>query len=130
MSAWPVNDNELHVLVHWISNVGLTKRNKTDIGRVLRAENWKSLRARYGYYSYPKAPSYHFSTPREGVQSWGGKPFDPFDPNTALKLVRFYDYQSCETFAYEGTQAWKWMRRLEKYLLTEGGATYPYEKVS
>jgi len=117
MSAWPVSDREIDCLVHWIDVFGLTKRTRTDIGRELRGENYKSLRCRYGWYrpEYQKAPAYHYTPP----SSHGN--YDPFDKDQALKMVHFYSYQSCEhEGAWEKSQSYRWMKRLESMLEAMG----------
>lgn len=124
MSAWPVPDKDIDLLAHWVVGLGITKRDKTSVGKELRAENYKSLRARYGWHSeYQKAPAYRFRTP-EAMPVSTRKPYgyDPYDKDQALKTVRFYDYQTCEHNTYECSQAWRWMRRLERYLTDECGA--------
>jgi len=121
MSAWPVSDREIDCLVHWIDALGLTKRTPDSIGRELRAENYKSLRARYGYYDmdYRKAPAYFYSPPQSGERH--GNDYDPYDKDQALKMVRFYSYQSCEhEGAWEKSQSYRWMQKLEKALISLG----------
>jgi hypothetical protein len=119
MSAWPVPDKDIDLLAHWICGLGLTTRSKTSVGRELRGENYKSLRARYGWYAdeYRKAPAYHFTMPKVNE----AKGYDPFDQDQALKTVHFYDYQSCEHGErYRMSQSYRWIKRLEKYLETNG----------
>jgi hypothetical protein len=117
MSAWPVNDREIDCLAYWISTLGLSKRDKTSIGRELRKENYRSLRARYGWYrpEYQKAPAYHYAFPVRNGQ------YDPFDVDQALKMVHFYSYQSCEhEQAWMKSQSYRWMQKLEAALLEHG----------
>jgi hypothetical protein len=87
MSAWPVSDREIDCLAYWISTLGLSKRDKTSIGRELRKENYRSLRARYGWWrdEYQKAPTYHYTEPRSTAKN--GVTYDPYDLDQALKLV-------------------------------------------
>lgn len=121
MSAWPVSDREIDCLAYWISALGLSKRTPTSIGRELRSENYKSLRARYGWYykEYQKAPAYHYTEPRSNANN--GKTYDPYDFDQALKMVHFYDYQSCEHGeAWENSQSYRWMKRLEDMLIKMG----------
>jgi hypothetical protein len=120
MSAWPVPNKDIDCLAYWISLLGLSKRDETSIGRELRAENYKSLRARYGWYAseYQKAPAYHYTMPRSSAA--GGKTYDPYDLGQALKTVHFYDYQSCEHSGWEGSQSYRWCQKLEKYLEIQG----------
>jgi len=117
MSAWPVSDKDIDCLAYWIAFLDISKRNPTSIGRELRAENYKSLRARYGWYAseYQKAPAYHFSSPKPTKSG-----YDPFDLGQALKTVHFYDYQSCEHFGWDKSQSYRWMQKLEKYLEIQG----------
>jgi hypothetical protein len=119
MSAWPVSDREIDCLVYWISTLRFSKRTPDSIGRELRAENYKSLRARYGWYykEYQKAPVYHYTVPRANES----KGYDPFSIDQALKMVHFYDYQSCEhEGAWEKSQSYRWMKRLEDMLISMG----------
>jgi hypothetical protein len=120
MSAWPVSDREIDCLAYWIYLRGISKRSLTSIGKELRAENYKSLRARYGYYSeYQKAPKYEYHTPVAGHRY--GKDYDPFDIDQALKMVSFYSYQSCEhEGAWEESQSYRWMMKLKNDLITMG----------
>lgn len=122
MSACLLIKQEIDMLVYWISMTNISNADVDNIGKILWSENYKSIRARYGDYDwhgrYVKRPPYHYSTPK-AVPTITGV-FDPYNKNQALKMVRFYDYQTCETYAYEGTQAWKWMRKLEDYLVRLG----------
>jgi len=119
MSAWPVSDREIDCLAYWIYLRGISKRDLTSIGKELRAENYKSLRARYGYSEYPKAPKYVYHTPEAGQRH--GKDYNPFDVDQALKMVHFYSYQSCEhEGAWEKSQSYRWMQKLEQSLIDLG----------
>lgn len=121
MSAWPVSNSEIDCLAYWISTLGISKRDKTSIGRELRGENYKSLRARYYRPEYQKAPTYHFTFPTRNGN------YDPFDVDQALKMVHFYDYQSCEhAGAWEKSQSYRWMKKLES-ILVERGADWQRE---
>ena len=117
MSAWEVSNTEIDCLAYWIGHLSLSKRTRTDIGKELRAENYKSLRARYGYYGdrYRKAPSYNYTPPKAMDK------YDPYDIDQAAKMVHFYSYQSCEhEGAWEKSQSYRWMKRLEDALATMG----------
>lgn len=117
MSAWPVSDREIDCLTYWISAYNLSKRMPDSIGRELRAENYKSLRARYGWYykEYQKAPAYHYTVPRATDK------YDPYNLDQVLKMVSFYSYQSCEhEGAWEKSQSYRWMRRLIGLLELQG----------
>lgn len=119
MSAWSVSDSEIDCLAYWIKAIGISKRTHDSIGRELRSENYKSLRARYGYWrdEYRKAPAYHYTEPRSTAKN--GVTYDPYDLDQALKMVHFYDYQSCEHGeAYTKSQAYRWMQKLEDHLTT------------
>jgi hypothetical protein len=122
MSAWPVSDREIDCLAYWISplGLGLSKRTPESIGKELRAENYKSLRARYGYYSeYQKAPKYTFHRPEPSTSRRGD--YNPYNIDQILKMVHFYDYQSCEHWgAWEKSQSYRWMKRLEEILIEQG----------
>lgn len=115
MSAWPVSDREIDCLVYWITTLNLSKRTPDSIGKELRAENYKSLRARYGWYAeeYRKAPKYAYRTPEAGNRY--GKDYDPYDIDQALKMVHFYDYQTCEHDTYQKSQSYRWMNKLEHH---------------
>jgi hypothetical protein len=119
MSAWPVSDREIDCLAFWIWDLGISKRTPTSIGRELRGENYKSLRARYGWYraEYQKAPAYYFTIP----QANPAKGYDPYNMDQVLKMVHFYDYQSCEHEGrWEQSQSYRWMQRLEAILVEQG----------
>jgi hypothetical protein len=127
MSAWPVSNAEIDCLVYWIKAFDLSKRTPDSIGKELRAENYKSLRARYGWYAeeYRKAPKYVYRSPETGTRH--GKDYDPFSPDQALKMVHFYDYQTCEHGeAYKKSQSYRWMEKLEN-ILTLTGADWQRE---
>ena len=127
MSAWPVSDAEIDCLVWWIKNLGMSKRDNDSIGRELRSQNYRSLRARYGWYveDYRKAPAYHYNLPVAGSRH--GQNYDPYNEDQALKMVHFYDYQSCEHGErYHKSQAYRWMQRLEA-ILEEQGANWQRE---
>jgi hypothetical protein len=90
-----------------------------SIGKELRAQNYRSLRARYGWYykEYQKAPAYRYSVPRANE----AKGYDPYNLDQVLKMVHFYDYQSCEHGeAYTKSQAYRWIKRLESILEVQG----------
>jgi len=121
VSAWSVSNSEIDCLSYWISTLGLSKRDKTSIGRELRKENYRSLRARYGWYrpEYQKAPAYHYTEPRSNAKN--GTTYDPYDFDQALKMVHFYSYQSCEHMgAWEESQSYRWMQKLEAAFLEHG----------
>jgi len=118
MSAWPVSDREIDCLAYCISYFVLSKRTPESIGRELRGENYKSLRARYGYFSeYEKAPVYYYNTPVANL----AKGYDPYNIDQILKMVHFYSYQSCEHMGqWEKSQSCRWMKKLEAILLEKG----------
>ncbi len=127
MSAWPVSDREIDCLVLWIIAMDLSKRTADSIGKELRAENYKSLRARYGWYAeeYRKAPKYTYHPPVAGQRH--GKDYDPYNKDQALKMVHFYDYQTCEHGdEYRKSQAYRWMQKLET-ILSRMGADWQRE---
>lgn len=116
MSAVPVSDKDIDCLAYWIWHLGLSKRSAESIGKELRAENYKSLRARY-WGQYEKAPTYHWTLPKANES----KGYDPFSPDQALKTVHFYDYQSCEHYGqWEKSQSYRWIKRLEATLTKQG----------
>lgn len=128
MPTRTVSDREIDCLAYWISTLKISKRTPTSIGRELRGENYKSLRARYGWYrAYQKAPAYHYTFP------FPTDKYNPFDVDQALKMVHFYE--SCKhAGAWEESQSYRWMKRLEDALINMGadwqregltwGATY------
>jgi hypothetical protein len=123
MSAWPVSDAEIDCLAYWIWECGLTKRSVDSIGKELRAENYKSLRSRYGWYykEYQKAPAYRYKHP----SAKGG--YDPYNIDQVVKMIHFYSYQSCEhSPRWEKSQSYRWMKKLES-ILVERGADWQRE---
>lgn len=117
MSAWLLNKYEIDVLVHWLYKTGVSNQQPDSLGAMLWSENYKSIRARYG--SNEKRPSYRYTTPKARHYR-NGKFFDPEDMDQALKMVHFYDYQTCEHYDWPSSRAKRMMDKLEAVLVSMG----------
>ncbi len=129
MSAWLLSKSEIDILVHWMFKTGtVQKRTNPDaLGKTLWAANYRSIRARYGDYDYEgkyvKCPIYHYSTPTEEYYKT--------DMDQALKMVHYYDYQTCEFSGYDESRAKMLIDKLGKELTWQGadwnkGLTWGY----
>lgn len=122
MSAWLLSKDEIDVLVHWFHKTGVSRALPDSLGAMLWAENYKSIRARYGSYdrdgNLVKRPTYRYATPKP-VETYRGT-FDPEDKDQALKMVHFYDYQTCEHSGYYSSRAKRMMDRLAAELERQG----------
>lgn len=121
MSAWTLSKTEIDVLVWWLRETGVSKQEPTSLGRMLWAENYKSIRARYGDYDwregkYVKAPAYHYSKPPAVIKSYRGE-FLTGNVDQAAKHCHFYSYQSCEHPGWETSRAKKMIDKLEDHLV-------------
>jgi hypothetical protein len=126
MSAWLLSKREIDVLVYWMKREGITKTGANDLGALLWAENYKSIRARYGPYDrydgkFVKRPTYLYDKPRTFTD------FNPRDPNQAAKMCRFYNYQTCEHSTYETSRAKRLVEKLYNYLVMEYKADWEKE---
>lgn len=118
MSAWLLSKAEIDILVHWMFKMGtVQKRTNPDaLGKTLWAANYKSIRARYGAYDrdgkFVKCPTYWYATPTNE--------FYKTDMNQALKMVHYYDYQTCEFDGYDQSRAKALIDKLGKELTWQG----------
>jgi hypothetical protein len=110
MSAWIVSKRHIDVLVtglierggyhHRGKWVAVSEENATETGKMLWAENHKSIRYRYG--SKERTPEYHYS--RLGIKSLMDAD-GHIGRGTLAKQVSCYDYQTCEHPEYYTSQA-------------------------
>jgi hypothetical protein len=108
MSAFIVNDRHIEALIHFVqgheSAVWLTRSlhahvDERAIADILRAENVRSVRARYGAKAaemFPDAPVV-LRPPSQRAPR--------LSPVAAIKACDCYDYQACETPDYDKTTA-------------------------
>ena len=128
MSAWALTKTEIDILVWWLRESGISKQEPTSLGRLLWAENYKSLRARYGYYDFRegkerRAPAYHYTKPPAVIHTNRGD-FLVGNSDQAAKMCHFYSYQSCEHDGWETSRAKKMIDKLETYLVKYHGADW------
>jgi hypothetical protein len=117
MSAWIVSKRHIDALVYWADMLGVSKADKTNMGKMLWKENHRSINYRYGERG--RTPSYRWSKPFASTQ----RHYDDYDPESmdqALHLVRCYDYQTCETADYWQTPAGRLIVKLETALMRMG----------
>lgn len=128
MSVWALSKTEIDVLVWWLNETGVSRQEPTSLGRMLWAENYKSIRARYGDYDfkagkYVKAPAYHYTKPPAVIKSHRGN-FLTGSADQAAKHCHFYSYQSCEHEGWETSRAKKMIDKLENHLVRYYGADW------
>ena len=119
MSAWELTKTEIDVLVYWFGKTGVSNQSPTTLGRMLWAENYKSIRARYGEYDwkngkYRRTPEYHYSRPATSND------FQLDNQDQALKMCHFYNYQSCEHDGWNTSRAKHMISKLENHLIAYG----------
>ena len=139
MSAYVVDRNHIRFLVaaaltggtrealSWWSEAEAARRNLGDVdehelGRILWAENVKSVNCRYGEET--PAPAYHHPAAVGWLE---------FDPAQVLKSCDCYEYQACEHEAWPDSEARaiidalrrKFVRQLQGYDAAEWGAPEP-----
>lgn len=110
MSAWEVPHSTIHTLAYWITKEGISKRSPQEVGKALVAENFRSLRARYGVKPWgdipKKSPKYTYRDPKP-LQTIRSN-YDPFNPDQVYLDTCFHDYQSCEHREYFGAPDKNW----------------------
>ena len=139
MSAYVVDRNHIRFLVaaaltggtrdalSWWSEAEAARRNLGDVdehelGRILWAENVKSVNCRYGEET--PEPAYHHPAAVGWLE---------FDPAQVLKSCDCYEYQACEHEAWPDSEARsiidalrrKFVRQLQGYDAAEWGAPEP-----
>jgi hypothetical protein len=129
MSAWEVPHATIHTLAYWIHKEGISKRSPEQIGKALVAENFRSLRARYGVEPWGDIPkkspkyTYRYPKPLKTVRS----DYNPFNPDQVYLDTRFHDYQSCEHREYWGMTEKKnwtvenWVNKLGQVMVDKYG---------
>jgi hypothetical protein len=92
------------------------RTNPDALGKTLWAANHKSIRARYGDYdhygNYVRTPIYRYETPTNE--------FYKTSMDQALKMVHYYDYQTCEFSGYNESRAKMLIDKLGKELTWQG----------
>lgn len=128
MSAWEVPHATIHTLAYWITKEGISKRTPEEVGKELVAENFRSLRARYGVEPWgdipKKAPKYTYRDPKP-LKTYRSD-YDPFNPDQVYLDTRFHDYQSCEHREYFGAPdknytAENWVNKLGQVMVDKYG---------
>ncbi len=124
MSAWEVPHATIHTLAYWITKEGISKRSPQEVGKALVAENFRSLRARYGVEPWgdipKKSPKYTYRDP-EPLKIIRSN-YDPYNPDQVYLDTCFHDYQSCEHREYMGApdKNWtveNWVNKLGKVMV-------------
>lgn len=128
MSAWEVPHATIHTLAYWITKEGISKRTPEEVGKELVAENFRSLRARYGVEPWgdipKKAPKYTYRYPKP-LKTYRSD-YNPFNPDQVYLDTRFHDYQSCEHREYFGapdknSTAENWVNKLGQRMVDKYG---------
>jgi len=93
----------------WIAEVRANRReldytNADTVGAMLWAENHRSVSARYG--ELQATPEYRYRETARRVSAVG-----------ALKLLRCFEYQSCESADWEVTEAYRFCEGLRTLLI-------------
>jgi hypothetical protein len=128
LSAWEVPHATIHTLAYWITKEGISKQSPQAVGQQLVAENFRSLRARYGVKPWgdisKKAPRYKYRDPQpmKSIRS----NYDPYNPDQVYLDTRFHDYQSCEHREYMGApdKNWtveNWVNKLAEVMIDKYG---------
>lgn len=107
MSAWIVSKAHIDVLVHAMGKRELLEVSPDEAGRILWAENHRSVN--YRYQENTPTPAYRYAAP----------PVD-WTPAQLTKIVGCYSYQSCESHDYEETTAGRMVGDLSDALEREG----------
>lgn len=98
MSAWFVTARHIDCLVTAMIALqleGVEEANATGVGKVLWAENQRSLECRYGDgHLYDQA-----------VEAYEFRPYPVEDLMFVAKEAHCYDYQACECASYESSEA-------------------------
>ena len=104
MSAWIVSKAHIDVLVAAAQKLAGELAGGPDaLGQMLWEENHKSIN--YRYDKRDSAPRYKFEQPTVELS-----------PAFVLKQIHFYEYQSCEHLAWEGSEAQKFCGELQRGL--------------
>lgn len=132
MSAWIVSKNHIDTLVWWAFETRMGEARglaqamglRDEVGQILWAENLRSVAYRYpddvsgnrpgpNGFTDDQVKTYVWRPPRArpGQEPYYA-PFDPFDPNHALRQVECYDYQTCENYDYRQTPSGLLMTQL------------------
>lgn len=96
--------------------------NATEVGKMLWAENVKSLNKRYpdtqeSLSGYP-GPS-DFTPFSVDLYRFEGYANGSVVPEKALKALHGYEYQTCEHDGWEGSEAYRFVRSLERALISK-----------
>lgn len=122
MSAWVCSHEHIDLILGPLNRYAYRQemvldphklRDLTAAGRLLLAENWRSVRFRY-----PDEPDKDL--PSTVGQPDGSYVFTPGAAQvvTALKLLDSWDYQSCETADFKTTPAFKFADTARRALIT------------
>ena len=104
MSAWFVSKLDIDLLVTAYAALKPVD-DPTALGRMLWAENVKSLRCRY-----PDYPEEHEEQDSE-VNAYVYAPL-PANTRAVSKICDFYDYQTCEHPTYRKSKAYRIVRAI------------------
>lgn len=127
MSAFVVNPNHVNAIIralwdeqhplswrksHTQGYARLTHETADEVGRMLLAENIRSVQCRY-----PDLDLTGLSAEAaEFTVDWLWKSPTPVE---ALKLVKCLDYQSCETSNWESTEAFRFLEAARERLIVK-----------
>lgn len=117
MSAYVVEDDHINALVTYAAEkrisyydpiaenrIDINGLNTTAIGKILLAENVRSVNYRYHETDTPDDYSYrHFATPLTAIE--------------VIKACDCLDYQSCETPDWDQTVAWRILQAIKSHAM-------------
>src|ERR1019366_7436751 len=104
MSAFLCSDYHLSVIAR---KVGKGSASQKEIFDMLRAQNIRSLAARYTE-PWPVEPAEFVAAPAH-----------LYSPLEVIHAIHCYEYQACETDDWRNTEASRWCRNAERTLLRE-----------
>lgn len=108
MSAFVVPDEHVNALADAVVRLdvrlGDVPKNRTDVGRLLMAQNVKSVNYRYEEET-AEGSGYKYLSPKRR-----------YSPVELLKAIDCYEYQSCEDPGWETSEAYAICQNLRKAL--------------
>lgn len=101
---------------------GRTQPDPYDLGRMLWAENLKSVKARYPNDTDGNRPGpIDFHDCDVDAYTFGlmSDFCSTFDPVEMLKLINCYEYQTCEHKEWKESESFRWCQQMKHYLITQ-----------
>lgn len=131
MSAWMVTAAHIDRLVHALGYTEIAAaegKTPDELGRMLWAENMKSIHARYPDTQanggrndrYPRHGDFRGPASIEAYRYRA--PSDRLHPSAMLCIIGCYDYQTCEHAGYEESDAFRLIGALSEAMEAAGGS--------